>query len=289
MPRQTGRGSACVRLACLAAASLLAGVAYVCLRAQPEDAVHQESIGIFSVLGADPKFLAQVPRGLLKPNGSAAIHLAHIQGLPHAGVYMVVRDRDSRLLLLQRGQQLKTCPGTWGFLGEHMQNGEDPEHAVRRALKEELGEQVLRAHGGSLFNISTVWYSQVYADGREERQVTHIWAVQLNEFAAKVVLHPDDEIAALKWVPEGEVRQMLLKEEGERDDGRTWLFCSEQIRAVMLYLLDRVDDLNEAGRFRGRPETLIPSYSLSPPQAREPPWVHAPQRERQREREREGN
>jgi hypothetical protein len=104
-----------------------------------------------------------------------------------------------------------------------------------------------------------------------------------------VVLHPDDEIAALKWVPEGEVRQMLLKEEGERDDGRTWLFCSEQIRAVMLYLLDRVDDLNEAGRFRGRPETLIPSYSLSPPQAREPPWVHAPQRERQREREREGN
>jgi hypothetical protein len=29
-------------------------------------------------------------------------------------------------------------------------------------------------------------------------QATHIWAVQLNELAAKVVLHPDDEIAGLK-------------------------------------------------------------------------------------------
>ena len=90
-----------MRLTCLAAACL-AGVAYVCLRAQPEHAVHQESIGIFTVLGAprnssmifphasssnapaasgraalllllllccpgaDPKFLAPVPRGLLK-------------------------------------------------------------------------------------------------------------------------------------------------------------------------------------------------------------------------------
>jgi len=45
------RGSACVRLTCLAAACL-AGVAYVCLRAQPEHTVHQESIGIFTVLGA---------------------------------------------------------------------------------------------------------------------------------------------------------------------------------------------------------------------------------------------
>jgi nitrate reductase gamma subunit len=45
------RGSECLRVTFLAAACL-AGVAYVCLRAQPEHAVHQESIGIFTVLGA---------------------------------------------------------------------------------------------------------------------------------------------------------------------------------------------------------------------------------------------
>jgi isopentenyldiphosphate isomerase len=87
---------------------------------------------------------------------------------------MAVRDSDGKLLLLQRGTQLKTCAGTWGFLGEHMHTGEDPQTAVKRALDEELGTQIRQHHVASLFNVSTLWYTQVYDDGRSERQVSEI-------------------------------------------------------------------------------------------------------------------
>ena len=87
---------------------------------------------------------------------------------------MAVRDSDGKLLLLQRGTQLKTCAGTWGFLGEHMHTGEDPQTAVKRALDEELGTQIREHHVASLFNVSTLWYTQVYDDGRSERQVSEI-------------------------------------------------------------------------------------------------------------------
>lgn len=131
---------------------------------------------------ADPIF------AFSQPNGSAPIHRAHVQGMPHQGVYMAVRDKGGKLLLLRRGPQLKTCAGTWGLLGEHMHAGEDVRSAVHRALDEEMGVQLRQQHVESLVNISSLWYGQTYADGRRERQATHIWAVLLNDDADKVLL-----------------------------------------------------------------------------------------------------
>ena len=106
--------------------------------------------------------------------------------MPHQGVYMAVRDRGGKILLLRRGHQLKTCAGTWGLLGEHMHAGEDARSAVGRALDEEMGVQLRQRYVKSLVNISTIWYSQVYEDGRRERQATHVWAVLLNTDADQV-------------------------------------------------------------------------------------------------------
>ena len=145
--------------------------------------------------GADPKFLELVPWGLLQPNGSAPIHEAHVKGIAHAGVWIAVRDSAGKVLLLQRGTQLKTCSGSWGLLGEHMHAGEDVLGAVKRALDEEMGEQLRRQHVERIDNISTVWFATVYEDGREERQATHIYDVRLRDAADAVVLRPDDEVA----------------------------------------------------------------------------------------------
>ncbi len=100
---------------------------------------------------------------------------------------MAVRDRGGKLLLLRRGPQLKTCAGTWGLLGEHMLEGEAPLSAVHRALDEEMGVQLRQRHVRAIVNISTIWYRQVYEDGRRERQATHIWAVLLNDDAEQVL------------------------------------------------------------------------------------------------------
>jgi hypothetical protein len=53
-------------------------------------------------------------------------------------------------------------------------------------LDEEMGVQLRKRYVKSLVNISTIWYSQVYEDGRRERQATHVWAVLLNTDADQV-------------------------------------------------------------------------------------------------------
>jgi len=159
--------------------------------------------------GMDPKMLEAVPRGLLEANGSAPIHMAHVLGLPHAGVYMVVRDSIGQLLLLQRASQLKTCANTWGFLGEHLLAGEDEATAVKRALDEEMGPSLRHDHLHQLVNLSNVWYAQVYEDGRKERQATYIWLVQLQDESHDIHLRPDDEVARYKWVPQRDVLKMV--------------------------------------------------------------------------------
>jgi len=146
---------------------------------------------------------------IFQPNGSAPIHLAHVQGMPHQGVYMAVRDRGGKLLLLRRGPQLKTCAGTWGLLGEHMHEGEDPLSAVHRALDEEMGVQLRQRHVSAIVNISTIWYRQVYLDGRRERQATHIWAVLLNDDAEQVLgfssasASTPRQVLLTRWCPAG--------------------------------------------------------------------------------------
>lgn len=212
----------------------------------------QEAIAVYSVLGKDPQFLEEVPFGMLQPNGSAPIHWAHVAGLAHAGVYIAVRDSVGKLLMLQRSTHVKTCNGSWGFLGEHCHVGESQRSSVQRALDEEMGTQLRLMHVERLLNISTVWYNQVYDDGRRERQATHVWLVQLLHKARDVVLHPDDEVAALKWVHEKEVLQMVRAEQWQSGDtgggsrggsasGGSGVnqnqFCSPTIRKLMEWML----------------------------------------------------
>ena len=153
-----------------------------------------ELIAVYRVSGEDPKHLESLPWGMLQPNGSARIDLAHKLGLAHAGVYIAVCDSAGRVLLLQRGPELKTCPGKWGLVGEHLHSHEDELMSVKRALDEELGPNLRRQHVSQLVNVSAVWYAQTYEDGRVERQATHVWVAGLHSRAEDVVLFPDDEV-----------------------------------------------------------------------------------------------
>merc|ERR1712039_884553 len=111
------------------------------------------------------------------------------------GVWIAVLDNNGRVLLLKRGAELRTCPGTWGLVGEHLLNLEKPEALVRRALDEELGAQLWASVVHSINLTATpVWYRRDYDAGRIDRQATWLWAIVLQVSAQEALLQPDQEV-----------------------------------------------------------------------------------------------
>ncbi len=50
-----------------------------------------------------------------------------------------LRDKNGRVLLQHRDKYAQRSPNCWGFFGGAIENGETPEQAIRREVKEELG------------------------------------------------------------------------------------------------------------------------------------------------------
>ena len=55
-----------------------------------------------------------------------------------AGILFV---HDGKVLLLKRSQSAQDAPGTWGFPGGGIEDGETPEEAARREYGEECGDE----------------------------------------------------------------------------------------------------------------------------------------------------
>jgi mutator protein MutT len=53
-------------------------------------------------------------------------------------IFTLIDDQD-RILLQHRTDDAPAYPGTWGFFGGRVEDGETPEEALRREAKEELG------------------------------------------------------------------------------------------------------------------------------------------------------
>ena len=52
---------------------------------------------------------------------------------------MAFLDRNNRILLQHRSKDKKFYPDYWSFFGGSIEEGETPEKAVKREIKEELG------------------------------------------------------------------------------------------------------------------------------------------------------
>jgi len=144
-----------------------------------------------------PAHLDQIdPSVELVPRGFRYLDNTHRLGLIHMGNWIHIVDStlatassvsNPRILVLKRGPQLVTCPGTWSLVGEHANRDEQPIETVRRAILEELGPQVLEhviTHG-RIRNMTAlpIYYERDYGDaneGRIDSQVTYIWLVEMN-------------------------------------------------------------------------------------------------------------
>ena len=53
-------------------------------------------------------------------------------------------EHDGKILILHRGSQEETSPGTWGLAAGRLEPGEDPADAALREVEEETGHQALK-------------------------------------------------------------------------------------------------------------------------------------------------
>lgn len=170
---------------------------------RPEKPSGSEPLGIWHFRDgpeAEPSFLEQVPLEAMVTNGSLPIHDAHVLGIPHSGAWACVIDSRMQVLMLRRAVSMKTCPDSWGLLGEHQLAGETPDALFRRALDEELGKQ-LQPFVKSVVKLAPnpVWYRRDYPDGRIDRQATWLCAILLTRPSDDLPIVPDHEVAELRW------------------------------------------------------------------------------------------
>jgi isopentenyldiphosphate isomerase len=150
------------------------------------------------------------PRCLFTRCTALPIHAVHVEGRPHGGMWLNIVSSDGMLLMLKRGPELKTCPNTWGLLGEHQAAGEEWLALAKRALREELGPEVSPIIStSSNISESPVYYYRKYADGRQDKQITYLWCVRLSELSAEVRLQPDEEVAEYKWISPSDARRWV--------------------------------------------------------------------------------
>ena len=188
------------------------------------------------------QFLDEVnPGAVLRPIGYATIDQTHRQNHYHTGVWIHLLDSTGRnMLLLKRGPQLVTCPNQWTLIGEHTLLDESSLETVQRGLVEE-------AWGGSNASYTTVvdfirnmtaypiYYFRDYGD-RQDRQLTYLYEVKLNQLAKDVVFKFDDEVADHQWIDIVDFKQWV-----ERDIAAGHVdFCHTTVTQLLLFGLERL-------------------------------------------------
>lgn len=143
------------------------------------------------------------------------IDSTHRHGLVHAGAWITIADSNGFILVLKRGSHLVTCPNSWGLVGEHALGRETPLDTVKRGIKEELGQQMIK-HVKSIKPMSALppYYFRDYGSSNEnrvDRQVTYLWWVQMDKPGRQLPLKLDEEVADHQWL-EPELLEIWLQQ-----------------------------------------------------------------------------
>lgn len=198
----------------------------------------------------------------LKHSGFENIDRTHKNGLIHAGTWIHVVDSslkgdDPKLLLVKRGENLVTCPGTWSLIGEHAFRNEAPLNTARRGIQEEVGQRALDYvdKHGSIRNMTDipVYYERDYGasnGGRVDRQITYLWLVEMNlgkknsggrGEELNVLLDLDDEVADHKWISLSEFEDWVSRDK----ESSSKAFCHDTIISLISLGIDRLKAMRQ--------------------------------------------
>lgn len=156
---------------------------------------------------------------LLSTQQAIQIDRTHRLGLLHRGLWLAVTrvaaEGQKQVLMLKRGPQLVTCPGAWGFVGEHLEPAESWSAAAQRAAKEELSLKIPESQGINMIPGGSVLVRIPYAghSDRKDLQACGLFMLPLDE---QQIAHikPDDEVAEMRWMSHHELGQMIERKEG---------------------------------------------------------------------------
>ena len=152
------------------------------------------------------------------PTGTMEKLAAHLEGVRHRAVSVIVYDAEGRMLLQQRAEGKYHSPGRWSnSCCGHPRPGETPLDAARRRLREELGLECPLRHA------ATFEYRAEVGDGLVEHEIDHVFVGRCD---AEPVANPD-EVAAWRWAPVDE-----LLAEADADPARYTPWCALVVRAV---------------------------------------------------------
>ena len=130
--------------------------------------------------------------------GSASRGECHGGGkLLHPVVHLHVYDNEGRLYLQKRPVWKDIQPGRWDTaVGGHVDFGENPEDALRREAREEIG----------LVGFIPQWVARYVFESDREKEFVHVWRTSVEG-----VLSPSDELDGGRFWPEDEILDSLGK------------------------------------------------------------------------------
>jgi 8-oxo-dGTP diphosphatase len=118
-------------------------------------------------------------------------------------------DRNARLLIYLRDDKPEIpFPNHWDFFGGHLENGETPEQALVREVKEELGVELT---GWQLFRIYNCDHGDVYPN------IKHIYWTRIDKVSQELTLCEGQRLASIdraerNHIPFANILGLILEE-----------------------------------------------------------------------------
>jgi 8-oxo-dGTP pyrophosphatase MutT (NUDIX family) len=121
----------------------------------------------------------------------APLPKAWSEGLAHRIVYVVIQDKDDRLLLHRRAKDMVLYPGCWDTVGGHVDVTPDYEESARIELREEAG-----IDDAILEEIAYFYSDEPYSDGKLPKRFIKIFKTHHNGDPGNT---NEEEVAETKW------------------------------------------------------------------------------------------
>lgn len=137
-----------------------------------------------------------------KPLHGTDMHTAYQQGLIFRVVYVIVEDKDGRILLQRRAANVATFPNCWDVSAAgHVDEGENYETAALRELQEELGISGVKLKEVDYF------YTESRDNGSIRNRFSRVYKVVVPGYI-RLVPAPE-EISEVRWLKHSEIKDFL--------------------------------------------------------------------------------
>lgn len=135
--------------------------------------------------------------------GSAMLADAWEKSLIHRIVFVIIENREGRVLLHKRADDMKLYPGRWDTAGGHVDVTPDPKESARIELREEVGIDDVE-----LTEVAHFYCDEPYDNGVCARRFIYVYHTDYDGQPGKL---GDGEAVDTKWFGRSELADLAGK------------------------------------------------------------------------------